>query len=100
MSRQVDLRLEALMEEFAPETRRVELAERLGISEATLRAYIENRWTVLDRTALERLADFFQCDAGVLLTTTETRLFDAFKTLSGTEAFPGPPTGLYARRPH
>jgi hypothetical protein len=99
MPRQVDLRLEALLDEFAPETRRVELAGRLGIGEATLRAYVENRWTVLDRTVLERLADFFQCDAGTLLATTESRFFDPFKTLSGTESFPGSPTCLYVRRP-
>jgi hypothetical protein len=99
MPRQVELRLEALLQEFAPETRRVELSELLGIGEATLRAYIENRWTVLDRTVLERLADFFQCEAGSLLATSESRFFDAFKTLSGTEAFPDSPTCLYLRRP-
>jgi transcriptional regulator with XRE-family HTH domain len=98
MPREVKLRLKTLVEERAPDTPKVELAERLGISEATLRDYMENRWTVLDRTVLERLADFFECDADVLLTTAESRFFEPFGNLSGKEAYPKRPTCLYLRR--
>jgi transcriptional regulator with XRE-family HTH domain len=79
MPLEVGLNLEQLLREKAPDTDNVELAERLGVSEATVSSYIENRWTVLDRTVMERLADFLQCDAGSLLTTTETRFFDPFR---------------------
>jgi hypothetical protein len=98
MPREVDLRIEALVAQLAPGTGRGELADRLGISDATLRVYLENRWTVLDRTVLERLVDFLQCDATALLTTTESRFFDTFRNHSRQEAFPGRPTCLYLRR--
>lgn len=99
MPREVELKLESLLQELAPGTTRVELAERLGISEGTLRAYFENRWTVLDRTVMERLADFFRCDVSHLLTTSESNFFDPFRTLSGKERHPGRPTCLFLRRP-
>jgi hypothetical protein len=99
MPRQVDLRLEALLQEQAPETSKTELADRLGISDATLRSYLENRWTVLDRTVLERMADFFQCDAGSLLATRESPFFEPFQRLSGAELFANSPTCVYLIRP-
>jgi hypothetical protein len=76
---EADLNLESLLEEKAPGTDIAELANRLGVSEATVRAYIENRWTVLDRTVLERLADILQCEVGSLLITKETAFFEAFR---------------------
>jgi hypothetical protein len=97
MPREVDLNLQSLLEKRAPGTTKVELADRLGISEGTLRGYFENRWTVLDRTVVERLADFFQCDVASLLTTTESRFFDPFRAIK--EKHPARPTCLYLRRP-
>jgi len=99
MSREVHLNLESLLNELAPEMTKAKLAKQLGISEGMLRAYFENRWTVLDRTVLERLADFFQCDAAALLTTTESRFFDPFRVPSKKEGGPFYPTCLFLRRP-
>jgi transcriptional regulator with XRE-family HTH domain len=99
LPRQVELKLDSLFHELAPGTTKIELADRLGISEGTLRAYFENRWTVLDRTVMERLADFFQCDAAQLLTTSESNFFDPFRTLSGKERSTGNPTCLFLCRP-
>ena len=98
MPREVALRLENFLEEQAPGTTRAELADRLGISKTTLGAYFEDRWTVLDRTVLERLADFFQCDASSLLTTVESHFFDPFQQQCGHEIF-HKPTCLYLSRP-
>jgi transcriptional regulator with XRE-family HTH domain len=98
MPREIELRLEALMKERAPDTGRGELAESLGVSKALVRAYLENRWTVLDRTVLERLADFLQCDASLLLATSESSFFEPFRRLSGREASPGNPFCLYLCR--
>jgi len=99
MPRHVDLRLESLLKDQSPDTGRTEFAEALGISDATLRAYLENRWTVLDRTVLERMADYFQCDAGALLSTRESSFFEPFRRLSGDELFANMPTCLYLIRP-
>jgi hypothetical protein len=96
MPREVELRIESLLQELAPGTTKVELAKLLGVSEGTLRGYIENRWTVLDRTVLERLADFFECEVTSLLRTTHSRFFDPFRTLSAKQRYP---TCAYLRRP-
>jgi transcriptional regulator with XRE-family HTH domain len=96
MPREVELNLEQLLRDKAPDTDKVELAARLGVSEATVSAYIENRWTVLDRTVMERLADYLQCDAGSLVTTTESCFFDPFRLAAGEETHP---TCLYLTRP-
>jgi transcriptional regulator with XRE-family HTH domain len=92
MPQEVNLNLSLL----PPDTDQVDLAKRLGVSEATVRAYLENRWTVLDRTVMERLADLLQCDVGSLLKTTESSFLKAFKVLMGEEAHP---TCLYLSRP-
>jgi hypothetical protein len=98
MPREVDLKLDLLLNELAPGMHWVELAARIGVSEGTLRGYMENRWRVLDRTVLERLADFFQCEAGSLLTTTESGFFDPFRVMPGQDKYPTP-TCFYLRRP-
>jgi transcriptional regulator with XRE-family HTH domain len=94
----VDLQLKAFLKGFAPSMTAEDLARRVNISEATLRGYLENRWTVLDRTVLERLADFFECDAGTLLTTSESGFFDAFRIPPSKDRY-SRPTCLYLRRP-
>jgi hypothetical protein len=98
MPREVELKLDLLLNELAPGMHWVELAARIGVSEGTLRGYMENRWRVLDRTVLERLADFFQCEAGSLLTTTESGFFDPFRVIPGRDRYPTP-TCFYLRRP-
>ncbi len=100
MPREAELRLEKLLTDKAPGTTRGELAVRLGVSEATLRGYIENRWTVLDRTVLERLADFFECDVAELLATTESGFLSPLRDPSRIGKYPGRPTCLYLRRPN
>lgn len=99
MPREVQLKLESLLDEKVPGTRYNELAAHLGVSEATLRRYMEDRWTVLNRTVLERLADFLECDAGTLLETTESTFFDPFRAPSGRGKYPARPTCCYLRRP-
>jgi hypothetical protein len=99
MSREVQLKLESLLNERAPEIPKAKLAKRLGIADGTLRGLLENRWTVLDRTLLERLADFFQCDIASLLTTTESPFFDPFRAISRKEGHAFHPTCLFLRRP-
>src|SRR5579862_949967 len=79
MPREADLNLERLLQERAPGTDIAELARHLGVSEATVGAYLDNSWTVLDRTVIERLADFLQCEVGALLATTESAFFDPFR---------------------
>src|SRR5712691_7847531 len=96
MPRVVDLRLAKLLQERDIDV--AELATHLDVSEATVRAYIRNRWTVLDRTVLERLADFFQCDAGSLIETTESHFFDPFRPPPGVEKST-PPKCIFLRRP-
>lgn len=74
------------------------LAKKLDISLATLNSYRENRWTVLDRGVLERMADLFEFDVSSLVRTTESHFFDPLRQASGQ----GPsdkPTCLYLRRP-
>jgi transcriptional regulator with XRE-family HTH domain len=93
MPREVVLKLK-----LPPGWTRVGLAKRLGVSEGTLRGYMENRWTVLDRTVLEQLADFYQCDAASLIATTQSGFFEPFRVLSGKEKYPSRPTCLYLRR--
>lgn len=93
MPRELNLQLGALLEQRAPGMTPSELAVRLGISDGTMHRYFENRWTVLDRRVMERLADFFDCDVASLLTTTESKFFDPFRSISeGTVC-------LYLRRP-
>jgi transcriptional regulator with XRE-family HTH domain len=84
--REVDLEFELLDKDID----QAELADRLGISEGTLRGYIRNRWTVLDRNVLERLLDLLQCDAASVLKTKECPFFKPFQDR---------PVCLYVRRP-
>jgi len=92
MPREVYLALAARL--AALDMTQAELSNRLGVSKATVAAYLENRWTVLDRTVLERLADVFQCEAASLLTTCESSFFAAYQIDPGNR-----PTCLYLRRP-
>lgn len=97
MPREVALRLEALLAELAPGTLdNAELAQRLGIGEATLKGYRLNRWTVLDRVVLERLLDLLDKDVPDLLVTTESPFFSAFSVPASESA---QPTCVYLRRP-
>lgn len=98
MTREINLNLGPLFEKHAPDLNQHELAKSLGISRATLRAYIENRWTVLDRAVLERLADFLRCDAGSLVETNPSPFFTPF--LESAEAGHSPSSHcVYLRRP-
>jgi hypothetical protein len=54
------------------------LAKRLGVSENTIGKYLDNSWTVLDRSVLERLLDFLGPELMSLLRTKETKFFDPF----------------------
>jgi transcriptional regulator with XRE-family HTH domain len=94
MPREVDLNIK-----LPPGWTMARLAERLDISKGTLRAYMRNRWTVLDRAVFEQLADILRCEAGSLIVTTESSFFEPFRTLSGKEKYPSRPTCLYLRRP-
>ena len=92
MPREVALRLKEML--AAKGMAHAELAKRVGVSKATVAAYCANRWTVLDRTVLERLADVLQCEAGSLLVTEESRFFDPYANHAGSR-----PTCIYLRRP-
>jgi DNA-binding Xre family transcriptional regulator len=78
MPREAHLRVLQLLNERRPDVSRADLAEVLGIGEATLRGYLEGWWTVLDRSVLERLADFLNCEIRDLFVTTETQFFAPF----------------------
>jgi transcriptional regulator with XRE-family HTH domain len=99
MPSEVDLRLGPLLKEKAPGMTQARLAKRLGISKATLHGYLENRWTVLDRTVLEQMADFFECHVGSLLVTRETRFFRPFHIVPKNENHPIQPICLCLCRP-
>jgi transcriptional regulator with XRE-family HTH domain len=71
-----------------------DLAKRVGVSKATIAAYCANKWTVLDRTVLERITDVLQCDAGTLLATQESHFFDSYLDHPGAN-----PICIYLRRP-
>ncbi len=63
-----------------------------------MRVYRENRWPVLDRTVLERLADCFGCGIADLFVTRECPFFSAFKD-DAIDANARNPAFLAVRRP-
>lgn len=78
MPREIRLQVESLLQQHG--TTKADLAKQLRISDATLRAYFDNRWTVLDRTVLERMLEIFQCDVTSLLSVSENSFFDPFRS--------------------
>jgi hypothetical protein len=98
MPREVELKLDELLKEHAPEMSSLELGKRIGVGEATVSAYRHNRWRVLDRTALERLADVFHCDVSSLLTTHQHSFFEPFLHIPVKDRYPVP-TCIFLRRP-
>jgi hypothetical protein len=78
MPREIQLQVESLLKQHG--TTKTDLAKRLKISEGTFRAYVDNKWTVLDRTVMERMLDIFQCDVGSLLNVSENPFFDPFQS--------------------
>lgn len=92
MPREVHLRLRELLARLKPGTPRSEVAQALNITENTVRGYLENRWTSLDRSVLERFADYLDCDASEFLDTRESSFFRPFHDPGGRQCY-------YLRRP-
>lgn len=81
--RELSLNLSSLLKAKFPTMLMDEVATHLRIGPALAKRLLANRWTVLDRKVLERLADFVECDLQDLFTFKETRFFDPFKNGSG-----------------
>ena len=92
MPREVELRLSEKIDSNG--LNRAQVAKLVGVGEATITAYCKNRWTVLDRTVLEKLADLFQCEPTELLVNRESGFFEPFRAQAGEN-----PECVYLRRP-
>jgi hypothetical protein len=78
MHQEALLKLKQLLDEKRPGTNNTELARALRVSEATVRHYLDDRWTSVDRGILERFADFAQCDVRDMFETRPSPFWDAF----------------------
>jgi hypothetical protein len=56
-----------------------QLALDLEVAEPTLRHYLDDRWTSLDRGLLERFADHLKCDADKIFETENSPFWKAFE---------------------
>jgi hypothetical protein len=101
MTREINLiDLDALLRKRGKKTSKKRLAKVVGVSATTLRGYFEDRWPVLDRTVLERLADFFECSSVAdLLEMNESPFFAPFSAVSAKGSSPAENACLYIRRP-
>jgi len=70
--------MKELLEERRPGTGNAELAKELQVSEATIRHYLEDRWTSVDRGILERFADLVKCEIGEIFETHPSPFWEAF----------------------